>query len=126
MLRTAILAFLSTGLALCQGDAPLKQLVAINEAATIYYSWLKRVPTSMQQLGPGNRKIADASAADLINRDLASGIQGGYQFTLTGTKEGWTVMAVPLTAPKGSFQTKYTIESRIPGTMRPSGGSGRD
>src|SRR6185295_12061477 len=98
MLRTAILAFLSADLALGQGETPLKQLVAINEAATIYYSWLKRAPTSMKQLGPGDRKIADANAADLISRDLASGIQGGYQFTLTGTKEGWTVTAVPLIA----------------------------
>ena len=89
MLRTAILAFLSADLALGQGETPLKQLVAINEAATIYYSWLKRVPTSMKQLGPSDRKIADANAADLISRDLAAGI---VRLSLP------TAMALPMSA----------------------------
>ena len=126
MLRKAAFAILlSAGLALCQGglpqpatsdahrETPLRELTAINQAAMIYYSWLKRVPTSIKQLGPSDRKVADATAADLISSDLASGIYKGYRFTLTGSNAGWTVRAVPLSQTGGAVQATYTVESRI-------------
>jgi hypothetical protein len=75
-------------------ETPFKQLTVINDAAMLYYSCLKRVPASMKQLGPGDKKIADANAAGLIARDLASGIHDGYKFTITGTTAGWTVRAL--------------------------------
>ncbi len=94
--------------------------MVINEAAKIYYSWLKRAPTSMKQLGPSEKKIADSNSADLIAADLASGIHDGYRFTLKETKGGWTVRAVSLTEAKDNVQTTYLIESRIsqPNSMR--------
>jgi hypothetical protein len=85
----------------------------IDEAAQIYFSWLKRVPTSLKQLGPGDTKIANATAADLINSDLASGVQDGYRFTITANKAGWTVRAVSLTDTKPGFHTTYAVETRL-------------
>jgi hypothetical protein len=98
-----------------QPEVLLKRLIIINEAARMYYSWQKRVPTSMKQLGPPTAKtIADGDAADLISRDLASGSQGGYQFALTGKKSGWTIRAAPLTTDvREDVQTTYTVETRI-------------
>jgi hypothetical protein len=92
----------------------LKYLSAINRAATVYYSWLNRVPTTLKQLGPTDRQIADGDAADLIPIDLARGIAGGYQFTLRATsKNGWVVTAAPVEYSGMQIQTIYRIESRI-------------
>lgn len=127
MRRKSMLAvLLSVGMALSQSDRrpipdpslerekPLRQLKAINDAATTYYSWLKRVPTSLQQLGGrSDGKIANADAADLITSDLASGVTGGYSFTLIGSTAGWTVRAVPLIDDDLGFHTTYTVETRI-------------
>ena len=79
----------------------------------MYFSWLKRFPTSLKQLGPGGGRTADANAADLINSDLSSSEQDGYRFTLSATKAGWIVRAVPLRDTIGGIQTTYTIESRV-------------
>ena len=79
----------------------------------MYFSWLKRFPTSRKQLGPSGGRTADANAADLINSDLSSGEQDGYRFTLSATKAGWIVRAVPLRDTIGGIQTTYTIESRV-------------
>jgi len=124
--KAMVAVLLSVGMAVCQDrrpatdsnlrrESPLKELTAIPEddAAMIYYSWLKRVPTSIKQLGASDGKIADQDSADLISSDLASGIHGGYRFTVTGSKAGWTVMAVSLNEA-GGVQTTYTINSRIP------------
>jgi hypothetical protein len=120
--KVMVAVFLSVGIAVCQDrpaansslrrEGPFRELTAINDAAMSYYSWQKRVPTSIKQLGPGERKIADQDSADLISSELASGIHDGYRFTVTGTKAGWTVKAVPLNEA-GGFQTTYTINSRI-------------
>lgn len=94
-------------------EGPLKELVIINQAATIYRSWLKLSPTSLKQLGHRRGNVADMNAADLISNDLASGMYNGYKFTLIATKAGWIVQAVPLSGARGNVQTTFTIESRI-------------
>ena len=92
----------------------LKRLSTINLAATQYYSWLKRVPTTLKQLGPTDRRIADGYAADLSPADLARGMAGGYQFTLRATSQsGWIVTATPVEYGNVQIQTIYRIESRI-------------
>jgi hypothetical protein len=95
-------------------ESPFKELVLINQAAIIYFSWLKRFPTSLKQLGHAEGKVADMNAADLIPNTLASGSYHGYSFTLTATNTGWIVQAAPLSGSRGDIQTTYTIESRIP------------
>jgi hypothetical protein len=99
--------------AVANPEAPFKELVIINQAARIYFSWLKRPPTSLKQLGHGTGKAADMNAADLISNDLASGSYNGYSFTLRATKAGWMVEAAPLSGSSGDIQTTFTIESRI-------------
>ena len=118
------MGILMVGMALCQGpqpqartmpesDAPMKEIAAINNAAIIYFSWLKQIPTSLRQLGPGEGRVADRNAADLISSDLASGDYHGYRFTLNGTKGGWIVRAVPAQGTPHEFETTYSIESRV-------------
>ena len=67
----------------------LRNLNQINQAAIQYYSWLKQVPTSLKQLGPTDRAVADRDAADLIPKSLVGGLVDGYKFTLRGSKSGW-------------------------------------
>jgi hypothetical protein len=92
---------------------PLRQLVSINSAAVQYWSWLKRVATSLKQLDPGPGNVSDATAADLIPSKLAAGIDDGYRFTLTGNKAEWRIEAAPLNGVKDGLRITYTVESRI-------------
>jgi hypothetical protein len=48
----------------------LKNLNVINQAAIQYHSWLKQIPTTLKQLGPTDRPIADAAAPGLIPKSL--------------------------------------------------------
>ena len=124
--KTAALCTLLAAIAVCQRDTrpvsttavsnrevPLRALITIDDAATMYFWWLKRLPTSLKQLGPSGGRTADANAADLINADLSSGERDGYRFTLSATKAGWIVRAVPLRDTVGDIQTTYSIESRV-------------
>jgi hypothetical protein len=97
---------------LSQDSLALKNLNAINQAALIYYSWLKQVPTTLKQLGPTDRPIADRDAADLIPKSLAGGLVGGYKFTLQASRNGWVVTATPVEY-NGQVQFVYKIESRM-------------
>ena len=76
-------------------ESAVKTLTTINEAVILYYSWLKRVPTNLQQLGPTDK--ADADAADLLPRKITAGIVNGYKFALTSFRNGWIITATPLT-----------------------------
>jgi hypothetical protein len=95
-----------------QDAMALKNLIAINQAAIQYYSWLKQVPTTLKQLGPTERPMADRDAADLVPKSLASGLVGGYKFALRGSKSGWIVTATPVEY-HGQVQFAYKIESRM-------------
>jgi hypothetical protein len=97
---------------LSQDSLALNNLNAINQAALIYYSWLKQVPTTLKQLGPTDRPIADAAAADLIPKSLAGGLVSGYKFTLHGSRTGWIVTATPVEY-NGQVPFVYKIESRM-------------
>ncbi|HEY1342342.1 MAG TPA: hypothetical protein VGF59_32770 [Bryobacteraceae bacterium] len=125
MLKIIVLSALLAAVADCQREpqslpttatervTPIMELITIDQAAAMYYSWLKRLPASLKQLGSNGSKVADAHAADLISAKLASGEHNGYRFTLTPTKAGWIVRAVPLFSSSAVVQTTYTIESRV-------------
>ena len=53
------------------------------------------MPRRLQELGPPASGAHGPSAAELIERDLASGEKGGYKFTLAATPTGYTISAVP-------------------------------
>jgi type IV pilus assembly protein PilA len=76
--------------------AAIQAIKTIHAVETQYYSQFGRYATSLTELGPPSGGQAGPQAADMISGDLATGIKGGYKFTLTGTPTGYTVTAVPV------------------------------
>lgn len=78
-----------------QEMAAIRQINTIHTAQTQYMSQFQKFAENLAQLGPPASGAAGPAAADLIPGDLAAGEKTGYVFTLTGTKEGYTVTVVP-------------------------------
>lgn len=78
-----------------QEMAAIRQINTIHTAQTQYMSQFQKFAENLAQLGPPASGAAGPAAADLIPGDLALGDKTGYIFTVTGTKEGYTVTAVP-------------------------------
>jgi prepilin-type N-terminal cleavage/methylation domain-containing protein len=78
-----------------QEMAAVRTLSTIHVAETSYFSQFGKFAENLQQLGPPAGGAAGPSAADLISGDLASGQKSGFVFTLTASKEGYSISAVP-------------------------------
>jgi type IV pilus assembly protein PilA len=73
--------------------AALKAIQTLNTAQVQYNSQFGHFAQSLTELGPPASGTDNASAANLISGDLATGEKQGYKFTLTGTPTGYTVSA---------------------------------
>lgn len=78
-----------------QEMAAVRTLTTIHVGETSYFSQFGKFAESLQQLGPPAGGAAGPAAADLIPGDLATGQKSGYVFTLTASKEGYAISAVP-------------------------------
>ena len=78
-----------------QEMAAIRQINTVHTAQTQYMSQFQKFAENLAQLGPPASGAAGPAAADLIPGDLALGEKTGYIFTVTVTKEGYTVTAVP-------------------------------
>jgi type IV pilus assembly protein PilA len=78
-----------------QEMAAIRTLTTIHVAETSYFSQFGKFAESMAQLGPPAGGAEGPAAANLISGDLASGQKSGYVFTLTPSKEGYSIVAVP-------------------------------
>ncbi len=78
-----------------QEMAAIRQINTVHTAQTQYMSQFQKFAENLAQLGPPASGAAGPAASDLIPGDLALGEKTGYIFTVTGTKEGYTVTAVP-------------------------------
>jgi type IV pilus assembly protein PilA len=69
----------------------------INTVQVQYQSTYGQYATSLSQLGPPATAGAaeDAQASNLLPPGLASGSSNGYNYTLSGTPTGYSVIAVP-------------------------------
>jgi prepilin-type N-terminal cleavage/methylation domain-containing protein len=74
----------------------LKAITTIHTAQVQYYSSYNRFAASLQELGPPASGAAGPAAAELIERDLASGEKGGYKFVLAATPTGYSITATPI------------------------------
>jgi type IV pilus assembly protein PilA len=74
---------------------PLKAITTIHTAGVMYHSTYGRFAASLRELGPPASGADSASAAGLIEGDLAGGDKGGYRFTLTATPGGYAISAAP-------------------------------
>lgn len=95
VILTVALPKLTTAVRGARETGAVKAITTIHTAQVQYYSNYNRFATSLQELGPPASGAAGPNAADLIERDLASGDKGGYKFTLTATPTGYAISAVP-------------------------------
>jgi type IV pilus assembly protein PilA len=96
-----------------QETAALKAIQTINTAQVQYNSTFGRFATSLTELGPPTSGNANASSADLISSDLASGEKQGYKYTLAGTPGGYTISAVPSAFGSTGSRTFYSDQSLV-------------
>jgi type IV pilus assembly protein PilA len=94
-----------------QETAAVGALRAIHEAQVQYNSQYGRFATSLTELGPPTSGQAGSAAADIIHEDLATGIKGGFKFTLQATPNGYTINAVPTAFGATGKHTYYSDQS---------------
>ena len=94
-----------------QEMASIRTLTTIHVAETSYFSQFGKFAENLQQLGPPAGGAAGPAAADLISGDLAAGQKSGYVFTLSATKEGYAISAVPQIFGQTGRRTFYSDQT---------------
>ena len=64
-------------------------------------------------MGPPTSSAKGPARADLVQADLASGIEGGYQFTLQGGPSVYTINASPLTLHRTGRKTFHPDQTQV-------------
>lgn len=96
-----------------QEMAAIRQINTIHTAQTMYMSQFQKFAENLRQLGPPASGAPGPAAADLIPGDLALGEKTGYVFTLTGTKDGYIVTAVPKVYNSTGRRTFYSDQTLV-------------
>ena len=73
----------------------IREITAIHQAETQYYSQFGRYAQSLAELGPPQRRQPGPAAADLLPSSLTNGKKGGHIFTVAATQTGYAVSVVP-------------------------------
>jgi prepilin-type N-terminal cleavage/methylation domain-containing protein len=94
-----------------QEMAAVRTLTTIHVGETSYFSQFGKFAESLQQLGPPAGGAEGPAAANLIPGDLATGQKSGYVFTLTATKEGYSISAVPQIFGQTGRRTFYSDQT---------------
>jgi type IV pilus assembly protein PilA len=81
----------------------VKAITTIQTAETQYYVQFGRYAVSLAQLGP--------TGANLIDRDLATGHKGGFEFGLWLTQAGYAISARPIPFGANGIHTYYSDQS---------------
>jgi type IV pilus assembly protein PilA len=115
LLIIGAVAIPKVGVALMSGReaAALKAVQTINAVQAQYNGQFSRYASSLAELGPPASGQPGPNGADLIGKDLASGIKGGYQFTVQGSPSGYTVNANPVTFGSSGRRTFFSDASGI-------------
>jgi type IV pilus assembly protein PilA len=77
-----------------QEMAAVKAITTIHTAETQYYSRYGHYAGSLTQLGPPPSGVSGENAANLIDRDLASGNKGDFKFALHQTPTGYALVGI--------------------------------
>jgi type IV pilus assembly protein PilA len=75
--------------------AAIKAITTIHTEEVQYLSQYGQYATSLSQLAAPTSGAPSASAADLIDKELAAGEKGGFKFTLQPSPSGYVVTATP-------------------------------
>ncbi len=93
--------------------AAIKQIQTIQSAQTQYYSQYGKFATKLEELGPPQGGPEGPSAAGLIPGDLAKGTKSGYQFTMVGSVNGYTINANPESFGGTGRRTFFSDQSLV-------------
>lgn len=96
-----------------QEMAAVRQISTIHTAQTQYFSQFGKFAENLPQLGPPASGTAGPAASDLIPGDLSLGEKTGYKFTLSGTKEGYSILAVPVNFGQTGRRTFFSDQSLV-------------
>ena len=108
VILTVALPRLTTAVRGARETAAVKAITTIHTAEVQYYSSYNRFASTLQELGPPASGAPGPAAAELIERDLASGEKGGYKYTLTATPTGYLITAVPSQYGTSGSKTFYS------------------
>ncbi|HLK70155.1 MAG TPA: prepilin-type N-terminal cleavage/methylation domain-containing protein [Bryobacteraceae bacterium] len=93
--------------------AAMKAIQTIHTMEIQYQSQYGRFAASLTELGPPASGAPSPAAADLISTDLASGLKGGYKFTVAGTPGGYTINANPVVYGSDGTKTFYSDQTMV-------------
>jgi type IV pilus assembly protein PilA len=97
-----------------QEMAAVAEIGTINKMEIQYYSQFGNYAGSLAQLGPPAQGGAEGpNAAGLIGANLASGVSGGYNFTLTQTPGGYALSVVPKAFGSTGRRTFYSDQTDV-------------
>lgn len=94
-----------------QEMAAVRAITTIHTAQIQYYSQYGHYAGSLTQLGPPTSGASEEDAANLIDRDLASGDKGGFKFVLHQTPAGYALQASPTTFGPAGAHTYFSDQS---------------
>jgi len=93
--------------------AAIRTIQAIHTAQTQYFSQFGKYATTLQELGPPASGQAGPSAADLIPGELALGSKSGFNFTVQGGPQGYTISAVPVAFNNTGRRTFFSDQTLV-------------
>ncbi len=93
--------------------AAIRHISTVHTAQTQYFSQFGKYATTLAELGPPASGQPGPAAADLIPADLASGLKGGYKFTLVGTPTGYTISCAPVAYNNTGRRTFFSDQSLV-------------
>ncbi len=85
----------------------------IHTAQTQYSSQFGRFAATLAELGPPASGQEGPASANLIASDLATGIKGGFKFTVELTPTGYRVIAVPVAFNRDGRRTFYSDQTMV-------------
>jgi prepilin-type N-terminal cleavage/methylation domain-containing protein len=93
--------------------AAIRTIQAIHTAQTQYFSQFGKYATTLQELGPPASGQAGPSAADLIPGELALGSKSGFNYTVQGGPQGYTINAVPVAFGNTGRRTFFSDQTLV-------------
>jgi len=89
----------------------IREITAIHQAQTQYYSQFGRYAETLAQLGPPASGTAGPAAADLLPSSLSGGKKGGHIFNVAATQTGYSVTVVPERYGSDGRRTFYSDQT---------------
>jgi len=93
--------------------AAMKAIQTIHTVQVQYQSQYGRFATSLAELGPPPSGADSPAGSNLIQNDLASGVKGGYKFTISPIPGGYTINANPVVYGSDGNRTFYSDQTMV-------------